>query len=98
MPPVQKPDRSLSPPRDVPAERFTEDTHLLTGNGERIRRFGSVAEACRILDGCYREDLTDLIKAGVIRGYKLKPHVRNSHYRVDLLSVWEHKQRQMGGQ
>jgi hypothetical protein len=27
----------------------------------------------------------------------LRPHRPNSHWKVDLLSVWEHKQRQLAG-
>jgi hypothetical protein len=37
----------------------------------------------------------DLIAVKAVRGYKLRPHASNSHFKVDLLSVWEHKQRQM---
>ena len=62
-----------------------------------MRRWGSVQAACKVLDECHRETLYDLIEVGAIRAYKLRPHRPNSHWKVDLLSVWEHKQRQLAG-
>jgi hypothetical protein len=82
----------------LPGLSFTEDSHLRVANSDRkLRRWGSVQAACKILDECHRETLYDLIEVGAIRAYKLRPHRPNSHWKVDLLSVWEHKQRQLAG-
>ena len=80
----------------LPTFSFFEDAQLAVPNSERkLRRWGSVQQACRVLDECDREIVYDLIATGEIRGYKRRPLRPNSHWRVDLLSVWEHKQRQM---
>lgn len=79
-----------------PAFSFTEDAFLTVQASDRkLRRWGSVAQASKILDECDREIIYDLIEVGSIRAYKRRPHRPNSHWRVDLLSVWEHKQRQL---
>jgi hypothetical protein len=80
---------------NLPLFDWAEEQFLVTKEGKRLPRWGKVKQACKILDNCDREELTDLIKAKLIRGYKLKPHRPNSHWRVDLLSVWRHKQMQM---
>ena|GEM_PF-6931679 len=80
---------------ELPGISWTEDTTMTTAKGSKLRRFGSVRMACRILDGCDRHMIYELKAAGVIRAYKHKAHRRNSHLRVDLLSVWEYKQGQM---
>lgn len=74
---------------------FTEDTTIVTGKGKRLQRYGSVKKACQILDDCDVKVIYALHKAGFIRAYKLRPHRPNSHLRVDLVSVWEHKQGQL---
>ena len=82
---------------DLPLFDWAEQRYLVTKDGKRLDRSGSVARACAILDGCRRQELYDLIDAGLIKAYKLKPHRPNSHWRVDLLSVWRHKQSQYAG-
>ncbi len=79
----------------LPGVTWTDDSHLVTKSGNRLRRWGSVQQACAILDGCDRQVIYDLYHAGDLKGYKLNPRKSNSHLRVDLLSVWEHKQRQL---
>ena len=80
----------------LPTFSFYEDATLTVPNSDRkLRRWGSVQQACKVLDDCDREIIYDLISVGAIRGYKRRPHRSNSHWRVDLLSVWEHKQRQL---
>jgi hypothetical protein len=80
----------------LPGFSFTEDSHLTVAKSDRkLRRWGDVRSACKILDECDREILYDLIAIGAVRAYKLRPHRPNSHWKVDLLSVWEHKQRQL---
>lgn len=74
---------------------WTADAHLALPGGGKLRRWGSVEDACKILDNCDRETIYDLIHTGYVKGYKRRPHRPNSHWRVDLLSVWEHKQGQM---
>lgn len=60
--------------------------------GKALKRWGRVSEASRIL-GCDREVIYDLVRAGLVEGYKLNPARPNSHFRVDLLSVWRHRER-----
>ena len=80
----------------LPGFSWTEDSLLAVPKSDRkLRRWGSVQQACKILDDCDREIIYDLIETKQVRGYKRRPHRPNSHWRVDLLSVWEHKQRQM---
>ncbi len=80
---------------DLPNVAWTEGTHLVAKNGTRLQRWGSVQKACKILDDCDRQVIYDLKDSGQITGYKLNPKASNSHLRIDLLSVWEHKQRQV---
>jgi hypothetical protein len=79
----------------LPGLSFTEDTTITTSKGTKLRRFGSVRKACEMLDDCDVKVIYELRKIGAIRAYKLKPHRPNSHLRVDLVSVWEHKQAQL---
>ena len=67
----------------------------MTKSGTRLQRWGCVQRACKILDGCDRQVIYDLHAAGLIAAYKLNPTKRNSHLKVDLLSVWEHRQKQL---
>ena len=83
----------------LPGFSWNEDSTLRVANSDRkLRRWGSVQQASAMLDDCDRVIIYDLIECGSIRGYKRKPHRANSHWRIDLLSVWEHKQRQMVAQ
>jgi hypothetical protein len=82
---------------DLPLFEWTERQQLRSQKGEMLEREGSVAQACRILGGCSREALYDLIHSGVVEAYKMRPDKSNSHWRVDLLSCWNHKMRQLGG-
>jgi len=85
-----------TPPATQPSFSFNEDAFLTVRDSDRkLRRWGSVAQAAKVLDECDREIIYDLIEVGSIRAYKRRPHRPNSHWRVDLLSVWEHKQRQL---
>ncbi len=80
---------------DLPFASWTEGTELTAKNGTKLRRWRSVQAACKILGDCDRQVIYDLAAAGLISAYKLNPTKRNSHLKVDLLSVWEHKQRQL---
>jgi hypothetical protein len=79
----------------LPGVCWTEGTHIVAKNGTRLQRWGSVKKACAILDECDRQVIYDLHASGDITAYKLNPKKRNSHLKVDLLSVWEHKQKQL---
>lgn len=79
----------------LPGCSWTDDSHLVAKNGTRLQRWGNVEKACKILDGCDRQVIYDLYHSKQIRGYKLNPLASNSHLRIDLLSVWEHKQKQL---
>jgi hypothetical protein len=76
-------------------ETWTEGTKLNTASGRKVDRFGSTKRACMILDNCDRQVIYDLLASGQIAGYKNNPAARNSHFKVDLLSVWRHKERQI---
>ena len=80
---------------ELPGLSWTEGQTITVQGGGKLRRWGSVRKACQILDGCDRQVIYDLVAVGSIVGYKLRPHRANSHWKVDLLSVWEHKQRQL---
>ncbi len=82
-------------PQELPGLSWTEGQTLTTKGGTKLRRWGTVQAACKVLDGCDRQVIYDLIAIGAFKGYKLRPHKSNSHWKVDLLGVWEHKQRQM---
>ncbi len=80
-----------------PAVSRTNDELLeIPNNDQELRRWGSVKQACEILDDCDRGVIYDLLAVKAVRGYKPRPNSSNSHFKVDLLSVWEHKQRQLG--
>lgn len=85
---------SLSP--DLPGLSWSEGQTLVAAGGNKLRRWGTVKKACEILDGCDREVIYDLLAMRKIKGWKLRPERVNSHWKVDLLGVWEHKMRQMG--
>ncbi|BCU76004.1 hypothetical protein [Luteolibacter sp. LG18] len=79
----------------LPLFSWAEEKHVVSPRtGAKLPRWGSVAKACELLDDCDRETIYILIKSGAIRGYKRRPDRENSHWRVDLLSVWHHKQSQ----
>lgn len=80
---------------ELPLSTWTDGSTLVARNGTRLQRWGSVKKACAILDGCDRQVIYDLWHSRQIGGYKLNPQASNSHLRIDLLSVWEHKQRQI---
>jgi hypothetical protein len=79
----------------VPAGGFGGDCFLLTTKGTKVKRWGSVRQAGKILGGCDRESVYVLIAAGLIDAYKLQPHRPNSHWRVDLVGCQLHKDRQL---
>ena len=81
--------------QELPGLSWTEDAMVAAGKGGKLRRFGSVAKACEMLDDCDVKAVYRLIQAGTIRAYQLRPHRPNSWYRVDLVSVWEFKQAQL---
>lgn len=78
-----------------PKRSWTEEAELRSQEGNKLPRYGSVQTACKMLAGCRRHELYDLIHAGIVKGFKVNTEKPNSHWRVDLLSVWEHKQRQL---
>lgn len=80
---------------ELPGLSWTEGQTLVTKGGGKLQRFGTVEKACEILGGCDRKVIYELIEMGAVKAYKLRPHRPNSHWRVDLLGVWEYRQRQM---
>ena len=87
------PDRELL---RLPLFSWAEERHIVSPrSGKKLPRWGSIELACEILDGCDRETMYLLIKAGSVAAYKRRPDRKNSPYRVDLLSVWHHKHHQL---
>lgn len=80
---------------ELPGLSWTEDATVATAKGGKLRRYGSVKKACAMLDDCDVKAVYCLVKIGSLRAYKLRPHRPNSHLRVDLVSVWEFKQKQL---
>lgn len=80
-----------------PSQSWTEGQKLSLKDGRELNRWGGVANACKVLDDCDRHVIYELIEAGAIVAYKLQPHRANSHWKIDLLSVWTHKQNQIQG-
>ncbi|MEP3213798.1 MAG: hypothetical protein ABJQ29_11410 [Luteolibacter sp.] len=62
----------------------------------KLGEHGSVKMACEMLDDCDRHTIYHLLAAGLVKGFKQQPDRKNSHWRIDLQSVWEYKQRQLG--
>lgn len=87
--PVQPSPAPTDDQLELPLRSWDEGLYLKARDGSRLKRWGSVREACRILFGCDREHIYYLIESGAVEGRKLKPHRPNSHYKVDLLGVWE---------
>ena len=79
----------------VPAGGWGADCYLSTTHGTKVRRWGSVRQAAKVLGGCDRETIYVLIEAGVIAAYKLQPEKRNSHWRVDLVGCQRHRDGQL---
>lgn len=79
----------------LPVASWTEDAYVVSPRtGKRLERWGSVKQACKILAYKDRESLYPLIRAGLVRARKNNPLAANSPWKVDLVSVWEHKVRQ----
>jgi hypothetical protein len=76
---------------------FGADCFLITSKGTKVKRWGSVRQAGKILGGCDRESVYVLIAAGLLDAYKLQPHRPNSHWRVDLVGCQLHKNGQLAG-
>lgn len=79
----------------LPGISWNDTAHVVNATGNRLRRWGSVQKACEILDGCDREVIYALRDSGDIVAYKPNARAKNGHLKVDLLSVWEHRQRQL---
>lgn len=79
---------------DLPLFSWAEGNTLLTKAGKKLKRWGSVRDACDIL-ACDAKVIHGLVHTGQIPGYKLNPRRPNSHLRVDLWAVWKHKQSQL---
>jgi hypothetical protein len=75
---------------ELPLARWDEGMELKTQGGGTLQRWGSAAEACKVLFGMDRKALYALVRAGEIRGIKLGK-AANSHYKIDLLSAWEYR-------
>jgi hypothetical protein len=75
--------------------RWDEGATVSTNDGRKLRRWGSVKEAGRMLWGYGDDTIYQLLHAGTIKGVR-RPG-RNTKWRVDLVSVWEYKVKVEGG-
>ena len=80
----------------LPLSFWEEGMELKAQRGNKIKRWGSVAQACVMLDYA-KDSIYGLIEAEEIVGRKRKAG-RNAHWRVDLVSVWEYKMRVDAGE
>jgi len=76
---------------NLPITSWEELGSVRSAGGRRLRRWGSVKEAGRMLWGYSKATVYVLIEAGEIKA--VKRGARNCHWRVDLVSVWEYKTR-----
>ncbi len=76
----------------LPGQAWDEGSVLRSRNGSRLQRWGSVQDAGRMLWGYKKDVVYELIKAGEIKAIK-RGRSRTHNWRVDLVSVWEFKQR-----
>jgi len=79
----------------LPGLSWDEDRNVKRKDGGSLRRWGTIDQACRMLDDCDRHDVYALIKSGHLLAYKLKPWAPNSKWKIDLLTVWQFKQSQL---
>ena len=80
----------MSQAATVPANSWEEDATILTTSKRRLSKWGSTAQAGKILFGAGRKKVGMLREAGLIRGVK-QGTAKNSHWKYDLVSVWEAK-------
>lgn len=87
-------DSGMSEPDQttLPGTAWDEASSVRAQNGNRLRRWGSVAEAGRMLWGYKKDTIYALIKAGEIKAVK-RGNSQTHNWRVDLVSVWEFKMR-----
>ncbi len=74
----------------VPANSWEEDATIVTTSKRRLSKWGSTSQAGKILFGAGRKKVGMLREAGLIRGVK-QGTAKNSHWKYDLVSVWEAK-------
>lgn len=77
---------------ELPVKSWDEGSFLRKKDGGRLRRWGSVEEAGTILFGVGKDKIYAMIRDGDVRAAKIGTS-KNSHWRVDLVSVWECKVR-----
>lgn len=76
---------------ELPFTSWDEGSRLRTQSGKTLERWGSVRDAGRVLWGYDKKVIYTLIEAGEVVAHK-RPG-RNCKWRVDMLSVWDYKQR-----
>lgn len=74
---------------NLPALSWDEEASVRSEDGRKLRRWGSVREAQRMLWGVNKHEVYDLLRAGIIRAVR-RPGGKTK-WRVDLVSVWEYK-------
>lgn len=76
----------------LPVEAWDEGAMLRAQGGKRLQRWGSVQMARKMLWGYGKDKIYLMIEAGEIFAVKGGAG-RTASWRVDLVSVWEHKVR-----
>lgn len=81
----------------LPLKNWEEGSTVQAADGRRLVRWGSVAQAGRMLWGYKKDTIYALIHAGEIKAVK-RGTSKTHNWRVDLVSVWEFKTRQENDQ
>lgn len=71
-----------------------DGTAVLNKAGKKIKEWGKMPEACKILGGVDRWQVDALIEAGIIRAWKMNPEKKYSHWRISLTDCMLHKTKQ----
>lgn len=80
----------------LPLRDWEEGSTVKVADGRRLVRWGSVAQAGRILWDYKKDTIYALIKAEEFKAVK-RGGGRTCNWRVDLVSVWEYKMRVENG-
>ncbi|MGJ8678233.1 MAG: hypothetical protein ACSHX0_11995 [Akkermansiaceae bacterium] len=83
----------------LPLTSWDEGLTLRTASGQRLKRWGSVAEMRKMLYDLDRHACYMLIKDGEVEGFKQGSRdgkAKNCSYKVDLLSVWSYRVKHYG--
>jgi hypothetical protein len=76
---------------EMPLRSWSEGDTLRAQSGAALQKWGSVEQARKLLWGCGKNKVIELVRGGSIQGFKAGP-APNSPIKVDLVTVWRYKQ------